>query len=56
MGTPWTNYARLLVNPQYIIKRPVFGDYDDIDEILKTAFTMYEDFKKALVGEMTNEN
>ena len=48
LGSPWSVYARRLINPQYIIKRPVFGTYDDIDEILKTAFQMYEDFKKAI--------
>ncbi len=50
LGTPWTNYSRRLINPHYIIKRPIFGTYDDIDEILKTAFQMYEDFKKALIS------
>lgn len=48
LGSPWSVYARRLINPQYRIKRPIFGSYDDIDEILKTAFQMYEDFKKAI--------
>lgn len=50
LGSPWSVYAIRLINPQYIIKRPIFGTYDDIDEILKTAFQMYEDFKKAMIS------
>ena len=50
LGSPWGRYSRLLINPQYLIKRPIFGDYDDIDKILKIAFQMYEDFKKAMIS------
>ena len=33
----------------YRIKKPVFGTYEDLEDILKTAFGMYEDFKLAFV-------
>jgi len=46
LGLSWGSYSRILVNPDYIIKRPVICDYDDIEDILKTSFEMYEDFKK----------
>lgn len=46
LGLSWGSYSRILVDSDYIIKRPVIGDYDDIEDILKISFEMYEDFKK----------
>jgi hypothetical protein len=48
LGAPWGTYSRRLVDSSCRIKKPVFGSYEDLDEILKTAFSMYEDFKKIL--------
>lgn len=47
LGAPWSTYSRQLVN--YRIKNPVFGTYEDLEEILKIVFEMYEDFKRALM-------
>ena len=49
LGMPWGEYSRLLIDADYIIKKPVFGSYEDLEDILRTAFLMYEDFKKVLV-------
>lgn len=50
LGAPWGTYSRRLVDVNYKIKKPVFGTYEDLEEILQTAFEMYEDFKKALIN------
>lgn len=50
LGLPCGEFSRLLVNPEYRIMPPFFGSYDDIDKILKNAFQMYEDFKKAMIS------
>lgn len=49
LGSPWGLYSRRLVDANYRIKNPVFGTYEDLEDILKVAFGMYEDFKKALM-------
>ena len=51
LGAPWGFYSRRLVDANYRIKKPVFGTYEDLEDILKVAFDMYEDFKKILVQE-----
>ena len=48
LGSPFGTYAKRLIDPGYRIKNPVIGSYDDLEEVLKTAFEMYEDFKKAV--------
>lgn len=49
LGTPWGTYSKRLIDANYRIKKPVFGTYEDIEEILRISFDMYEDFKHALV-------
>lgn len=49
LGAPWNTYSRRLIDASYRIKNPVFGTYEDLEEILKTVFEMYEDFKNALM-------
>lgn len=49
LGSPWGTYSRRLINSSYRIKKPIFGTYDDLEEILKMTFLMYEDFKRALI-------
>lgn len=44
LGAPWGRYAKQLLPPERRIKKPVFGTYEDLEDILKTAFEMYEDF------------
>ena len=48
-GMPWGIYSRLMIDPDYRIKMPNFSDYDELEDILKTAFTIYEDFKQAFL-------
>lgn len=45
LGAPWGTYSRRLVDVNYRIKAPVFGTYEDLEDILKITFKMYEDFK-----------
>ena len=45
LGAPWSTYSRRLIDVNYRIKNPVFGTYEDLEEILKIVFEMYEDFK-----------
>ena len=48
LGAPWGTYSRRL-GADYRIKKPVFKDYDELEEIIKTSFEMYEDFKKVII-------
>ena len=48
LGSPWGTYSRRLIDPGYRIKQPAIRNYDDLEDILKVSFMMYEDFKKAL--------
>lgn len=48
LGAPWSVYSRRLIDVNYRIKSPVFGTYEDLEEILKVAFEMYEEFKRVL--------
>ena len=49
LGDPWGIFSRLVIDPDYIIPMPRFGSYDDLKEIFDYGFTMYNDFKKALI-------
>lgn len=49
LGAPWSTYSRRLIDVNYRIKNPVFGTYEDLEEILNIVFEMYEDFKRALM-------
>lgn len=42
-------YLRRLIDVNYRIKKPVFGTYEDLEDIFKTAFEMHEDFKTAFM-------
>ncbi len=50
LGMPIGQYSRLMIDPKYRIKKPIFGTYEDLDEIFKIAFEMYEDFKVAFLN------
>lgn len=52
LGAPWGTYSKRLIDNSYRIKKPIFGTYEDLEEIIKIAFEMYEDFKIALVEAM----
>lgn len=49
LGSPWGVYAKRIIDPSYRIKLPIFGTYEDLEEILSIAFGMYEDFKATLL-------
>lgn len=50
LGLPIGEYSRLMIAPNYKIAKPIFGTYEDLDEILKSVFKLFEDFKKAMVA------
>lgn len=46
LGSPWGTYSKRLIDASYRIKPPVFGTYEDLEDILEITFEMYEDFKR----------
>lgn len=54
LGLPIGEFSRIIFNPDYRIKKPIFGTYEDLDEILCTGFQMFEDFKRVLVSDRTD--
>lgn len=50
LGAPWGTYSRRLGDSGYRIKKPIFGTYEDLEEILMVSFKMYEDFKSVLTS------
>ena len=51
LGLPISEFSRLMISPEYRIKKPIFGTYEDLDEIFNISFQMFEDFKCALILE-----
>lgn len=51
LGLPIGEFSRLLVDSNYRIKKPIFGTYEDLDDIFGMCFRMFEDFKKALIAQ-----
>lgn len=51
LGLPISEYSRLMIAPDYKIKKPIFGTYEDLDEIFESCFKLFEKFKLALVGQ-----
>ncbi len=49
LGAPWSVYPKRLMGANYRISKPIIGDYSDLEEILKAAFKMFEDFKNAII-------
>ncbi|MET3656311.1 hypothetical protein [Sporosarcina psychrophila] len=50
LGSPWSVYSKLLIDPRERIKKPVYQSYRELEEILKEAFLMYDDFKGELIN------
>ena len=50
LGLPIGEYSRLMIAPNYKIAKPIFGSYEDLDEIFFLIFKLFEDFKKAMVA------
>ena len=49
LGEPWSIYSRRIIDRNYRIKKPIFGTYEDLEEIIEITFKMYEDFKRILM-------
>lgn len=49
LGLPIGEYSRLIIAPNHKIMKPIFGTYEDLDEIFESLFKLFEDFKKAMV-------
>lgn len=49
LGLPISEYSRLLIAPDYRIKKPIFGTYEDLDEIFESCFKIFEEFKQAII-------
>ena len=48
-GDPWDIFIRLLSNDMGKVPVLYFHSYDELKEIMKIAFEMYEDFKRELI-------
>jgi hypothetical protein len=46
---PIGEYSRLIIASYYRIKKPIFGTYEDLDEIFESTFGLFEDFKQRLL-------
>ena len=50
LGLPIGEFSRMMISSDYKIQKPIFGTYEDLEEIFIVVFKMYEDFKQALTG------
>ncbi|MCK6207116.1 hypothetical protein KZX50_16865 [Bacillus infantis] len=48
-GDPWDMFVRLMTNDTETIPVMFFQSYEELQEIMKIAFGMYEDFKCELI-------
>ncbi|RFB57743.1 hypothetical protein [Bacillus thuringiensis] len=48
-GDPWDIFIRLLSNDTEKVPVLYFHSYDELKDIMKIAFEMYEDFKRELI-------
>ncbi|WP_235822734.1 hypothetical protein [Cytobacillus massiliigabonensis] len=55
LGSPRTVYSRFLMNPCKRIKKPVYRSYKELEEIVKEAVLMYEEFKSELIHTYTQQ-
>lgn len=49
VGDPIGMYSRLMIDYDYIIKKPVFKGYEDLEKILRIEFEMFEEFRNAFI-------
>lgn len=49
LGSPWGTYATRMGKNIGRIKKPIFGTYEDLDDIFRIGFELYEDFKRVLI-------
>jgi hypothetical protein len=50
LGLPVGEYSRLMIDPSFRIGKPIFGAYEDLDEIFEISFKIFEDFKQVLLN------
>lgn len=50
LGLPIGEYSRLMIAPNYKIMKPIFGTYEDLEEIFELTFKLFEDFKSAMAA------
>lgn len=50
LGLPISEYSRLLIESNYKIKKPIFGTYEDLDEIFIKCLKIFEEFKITLIS------
>lgn len=50
LGLANREYSRLMIASKLQIKKPIFGTYEDLDEIVESVFKLFEDFKKAMTA------
>ncbi|MBA4493719.1 hypothetical protein ACFO25_04915 [Paenactinomyces guangxiensis] len=55
IGDPWGILKKLLDGSDESVRLPGFRNYNDLKEILKEAFLMYEDFKRELLSVYSKE-
>ncbi|MBO1628473.1 hypothetical protein [Bacillus arachidis] len=48
-GTPWDLFVKVLSNATEKVPAVCFHSYDELKEIMKIVFVMYEDFKRELI-------
>jgi hypothetical protein len=48
-SAPWGFWVNLITNNEKKIRKPMFSNYDELREILKNSFSIYEDFKTELI-------
>lgn len=53
LGGPWGVIYKLVLNSEERPLMPKFRTYEDLEEILKEAFSIYEDFKAELLKQET---
>ena len=51
LGRPIGELSRNIISNDYRIKKPIFGTYEDLDEIFAVGYQLYEDFKKAMANQ-----
>lgn len=48
LGEPWGTYSKRIDEKNSRIKKPIIGSYEDLEDVLRVAFCMYEDFKREI--------
>ncbi len=50
-GIPRINYSHQLINVDYIIPIPRYRSYEEMEEIFKEEFALFDDFKQRILKE-----